>query len=52
MHVSIKDKVALFRFKELETAIDERVPIKKFAILEKNVTDYMKKDEFKVYKEK
>ena len=35
---------------DLENAIDERVHLTKFRRLEKNVTDYMRKEEFSEYK--
>jgi len=36
----------------MEDAIGERVHLKKFRILEKNVTDYHRKEDFKIYKDK
>ena len=52
MQKRVDNTVTKDRFMGVENAIEERVHLKKFRILEKNVAEYMKKEDFAVYKHK
>ena len=42
--------VSIVKYRELEAAIEERVPLSKFFLLEKTLLNYLKKNEFNDHK--